>query len=683
MNKSVRDTRPPFLRFSATTGWPLTDAPEIRNVLTSGTALHLGIEGQRPIALAEPFGSFGGRRIPRGFAINSEGRMFLCDPDTRVVLTALAGEPRPPGTPIDQVYIPLWPARDLPDGGAIPPDPYTLVQPVDVAIAPNGDLVIVDLGAGRILVLAWPTAHLRHVISLPDHWPTALAFAPGGQIYITAVTRDPDSDARDTVLCYDSDWRRNPHFPHSSLQLNTPTHIAAPLLRHCGCVCDDAPDCSCASVAPLPAAIYILDRGGLHAIAPNGRLMPDASLPDHLGPPPLHVNAGGNLAYNDPAFPGHEPIVIPNIPLSGDGRLLGTNLPLIALPRRIEVPRFGSLISAMIDSGTNGFVWDRITLSLTLPENTRLLISTLTSDSPIEPDRVLAQPIERWSEPLEITRDATPEVLVQSVPGRYLWLRVEMLGDGTQTPAINGIDLHGPRRSALDDLPPLFRQDPESAAFVDRFMAYFNTVFDEVSATHTETPALFDPFAVPPEFMDWLGSWFDLEFQSGWSVQTRREMIAEAIPYFRMRGTVAGLKRILQWHTGLTGDLPQVIEHYRLADLPSSPVIGGTELPSANLAHGFTIVLPQISADTPDELARLNRLIAASIPAHTHYNLILIHPGITIGRQSTVGVDTLLGSFDPAPLGTAQLGNDFSTLGPSISGPLPFHANPMRGEPSC
>ena len=101
---------------------------------------------------------------------------------------------------------------------------------------------------------------------------------------------------------------------------------------------------------------------------------------------------------------------------------------------------------------------------------------------------------------------------------------------------------------------------------------------------------MLDPYATDPAFLAWLGSWFDLEFQSGMPEATRREMIAEAIPYFRARGTVAGLRRILQWHTGLSGDMPQVIEHYRLRAFADAPVIAGAPIGAAPHAHRFTIV---------------------------------------------------------------------------------------------
>ena len=156
-------------------------------------------------------------------------------------------------------------------------------------------------------------------------------------------------------------------------------------------------------------------------------------------------------------------------------------------------------------------------------------------------------------------------------------------------------------------------------------------------------------------FLDWLASWFDITFLPEWPEATRREMVAKAIAMYRRRGTIAGLRQMLQWHTGLAEPVPAVIEHFRIA----APIsIAGSPLAPTAPAHAFTIVLPAVAA--PDDTARdrLDRVIAAAIPAHTRYELRLVGPGIAIGRQSTPGIDMLIGSTRPQPMGEAQLGGD-------------------------
>lgn len=645
----VKPTATPFLRFNARLGWPLGDLASRPQVPQRDRDLQLAIAGRSPIPLAEPFGTFGGRTLPRGLAITSEGRIFLADPEQRVILTATGDAPSP------WRFRPLWAVRPLPqpvEGGipelpARPADPYTLVRPVDLALAPNGDLVVVDQGASRVLVLALPSARLRQLIDLAPGSPSAVAFDQQGSAYVA----DP---VEGTVHRFDRRWRRDASFPRASLAApNVVTSAASGGAGTCGDTCSCSSTSPCGELPARRAVIHVLDQGTLVGLDERGRLVP-AREEDVRPVIPSLVPTATGLSWLDPALPGRQPIRIDGIDLTPDGRHRETFLPLLAMPRRVELPRYGAFTTTELDGGVTGFVWDRVTFRVTLPETTRLVVSTLTSEVEIRADQLELLPPGRWSPPLAIEPGDVPELLVQSGAGRYLWIKVELSGDGTVSPVISEIDVFGPRRSAMRHLPASFHQDPESVRFLDRYLSYFDTIFAEITRANRDVATLFDPVVTPTEFVSWLGSWFDLDFLASWSDDVRRAMIRNAIPYFRMRGTVAGLQRILQWHTGLAGPLPRVIEHFRLPIGGDPVMIGGAALDPGSVAHSFTIVMP--AAAVPESgRPVLERLIEASIPAHTHYRLRLIDPGITIAAQSTVGIDMTLASSGVTTLGVGGL----------------------------
>jgi phage tail-like protein len=701
MTDPVRPSGLPWARLDAHIGWPL--AMTLSRGLAGGAEIALGKPGQRPIADAEPLGSFGGRRLPRGLAIAADGRIYVADPAGRVILTASASDgagPRPAGAPPQWPFVPLWPARPLPPAPAPydidppenpPLDPYTLVRPLALALAPNGDLVIADAGqngAGRLLVLTLPEGRMRHVLHLVE--PVAISVDGYGRACVA------DAGAG-TIIRFDRYWRRETGYPHPSVpRIDGLTHLAHALRDPCGCGCGIL--CGCEAPAAPEADLWIIARGKIHALTRDGFLwsdgifafpgtgpLPVAALPGdaRLTPPALTLAADGQLLWKDPAYPVRDPLPLQGLTVDRSGRLMGTAIALLARPRRIELPRSGvaqflALSRGPLDGEREGFAWDRIALAAEIPEQTRLLVSTATTDAALEEAQIADLPASAWSVPLEINAGDPPEVLVQSPGGRYLWLRIEMFGDGTRTPRIAGIDIFAPRRSSLADLPAPFREDPESAAFLDRFLSYFDTVLAETAARQASIPALFDPEAVPAgPLLAWLASWFDIEFLPEWPEATRRAMVAKAIDMYRRRSTVSGLRQMVQWHTGLAEPAPAIIEHFRI----TAPIfIGGSLLAPTAAAHAFTIVVPAVAS--PDDTARdrLDRVIAAAIPAHTRYELRLVEPGITIGRQSTLGIDMLIGSSRPHPLGDAKLGQD--AMLPAGRGPLILV--PDQGEPcSC
>ncbi len=637
MTSEARPAGAPWLRLDARAGWRMGAGGG--GVLADGDGLRLGLPGRRAIPDADSFGAFGGRKRVTGVAVAPEGRLFLADPAGRRILTYVppdAARPPEPGAP--HPFRTLWPARPLPahEGCAAaaapadprPADPYALVEPRDVALAPNGDLLIADAGAGRVLVLIRPDMALRRVIDLgPAGRPMALGFDGAGRLYVA------DAGAGRV-------WR----FAGGARDAD-----------HAGGPAGFRPE----HLAVLPdGALFAVSGGRVVALDRHGRETA-AALPDGpLAPPPLVLDGEALLA----AAPPREALRLDGVAVDRSGRLSGGGPPLLARPRRVARPRSGVFLSAAMDGLADGFPWHRLTFALDLPERTRMVVRTLTADAPLEPSRVAALPPEAWSTPLALASGDIPETLIQSGGGRWLWLRLELYGDGAATPRIDAVEVFGPRDSGAAFLPPPFRQDPESAAFLDRFMSHFDTVLAEILESNRAFAARLDPWAAPAgPFLDWLGRWFDWRFMADWPEATRREMIAEAIPFFRSRGTVEGLRRMIRWHTGLPEPAPAIIEHFRLRGRAEPLWLGGVPLAPAPPAHAFTIALPASAA--PDEAARaaLERIIEAQKPAHTRAALRLIAPGMRVGRQALIGVDTLLGPDDGAPLGLGRLGQDLQT----------------------
>src|SRR5262245_42986893 len=84
MTDAPRPSGLPWMRLDGRNAWPLATSQS--RGLAGGAEIALGTPGQRAIADAEPLGSFGGRRLPRGLAIGSDGRIYVADPIGRVIV---------------------------------------------------------------------------------------------------------------------------------------------------------------------------------------------------------------------------------------------------------------------------------------------------------------------------------------------------------------------------------------------------------------------------------------------------------------------------------------------------------------------------------------------------------------------------------------------------------------------
>ncbi|SDF45491.1 phage tail protein domain-containing protein [Lentzea fradiae] len=81
------------------------------------------------------------------------------------------------------------------------------------------------------------------------------------------------------------------------------------------------------------------------------------------------------------------------------------------------------------------------------------------------------------------------------------------------------------------------------------FTVRWTTGFDDVLAPLISTidcvDAYLDPMLAPEEFVRWLSSWFGVLLDESWPLTAQRAVVAEAVDLFRMRGTMAGLRRHL------------------------------------------------------------------------------------------------------------------------------------------
>ncbi len=245
-------------------------------------------------------------------------------------------------------------------------------------------------------------------------------------------------------------------------------------------------------------------------------------------------------------------------------------IPLLEQARPRHVSHFSLLTPSdasgalpPFDGAQPGCVWHRVFLDACLPPDCGFELASRAAEQIDElalmPWQTEPTPYRRgagselpWLPAPGLSATSRPhagtwETLLQNARGRYLQLRLTLLGNGRATPRINALRVYYPRFSWLEHyLPAAWRRDPVAAAFVDRWLAnpegLFTALEDRLSAVH----CLFDARSTPPEYLDWLAGWFGLALTEGWSTQRKRLLLRHADRLFRERGTHDGLLRALR-----------------------------------------------------------------------------------------------------------------------------------------
>ena len=232
-------------------------------------------------------------------------------------------------------------------------------------------------------------------------------------------------------------------------------------------------------------------------------------------------------------------------------------LPLVVQPRgRYE--REATVRVVKLDGKQTDCVWHRLFLDACIPPECDVVVSTRCSndDALLDGSPLMSEPKlvrRRGGSELPFAAETcgagieTWELLFQRAKGRWLQIELRLVGNGRTTPRIRALRAYYPRFSYLEHyLPGVYRENAESASFVDRFLALFEGFFTTIEDRIAAAQMLFDVRSAPSEALAWLASWFAVAFDESWSERKRRLFLAHAVEFFEWRGTPSGMLAALR-----------------------------------------------------------------------------------------------------------------------------------------
>ncbi len=197
--------------------------------------------------------------------------------------------------------------------------------------------------------------------------------------------------------------------------------------------------------------------------------------------------------------------------------------------------RDGSYTSKPLDSGIKNCRWHRIVLDADIPDNSTITISFRSSKR--------EEAAETWSGKIVFV-DGARDALVQTPPGRYLRLKIDLHREGEERPVMRQAKIYYPGHSYLRYLPSLYQEDPASKEFLARFLSLFESVMYEREETISGIPTRFDPMATPEEFLPWLASWLSLDLYEPIG-DKNRDFILRAAELYKEKGTAPGIASLV------------------------------------------------------------------------------------------------------------------------------------------
>lgn len=527
----------------------------------------------------------------RDAAADRNGNLYVIADDRRTLLVRSAGDRR---------VTPFWPPappRRRPDKLFADAAPEAPVDAVLAGLAvTSGDFLVVGFVAadvGGLLRFDLVGGGAPQRVLLPDGiFPASLAPTCDGGLWLLdaasprllrldrdlRLAAEPVKDAGPDFAPEDADPKAE-HFHAEPVRIDLKTATAPAAIAT---LCDgsvvllDAP-------VKAPAALHIVDPGAsvIRLLAALDFVVTCFTAVDFEGAPSLLLaDAGGNQARRVRLVEKNarwDGVVLPDtLPLRRfGGRALvaikGTAhydsgatdpiwVPVVETRHRRFAPR-AAFVTPIYDGAEPQCIWDRVRLDACIPPGASVAVEARAADDPAS----LATPATAWipQPALVLSRSGSElpgkraiaaiatdrtqgkgswDLLLQNVTGRYAQFRLTLAGDERVTPRLRALRLWYPRFSWVRRfLPGVYREEPNSAAFLERFLANFEGVTTGIEDRIAGAEALLDPRTVPAELLEWLSSWYEVALDPSWDERRRRLFIANAAAFFGWRGTIRGL----------------------------------------------------------------------------------------------------------------------------------------------
>lgn len=187
------------------------------------------------------------------------------------------------------------------------------------------------------------------------------------------------------------------------------------------------------------------------------------------------------------------------------------------------------------------------------------------------------------------------------------------------------VTIHVAQRSFCEFLPGIYRTAIyEGHTHLRDFLWIIRHMFDSVAIKVNNIASMFDPYETPEKFLPWLASWIGFVLDEDWPEGKKRYLLRRAVDYYRIRGTVKGLKLFLSIFTGVE---PEIIEnawpfHGFQIGVHSTMDIDTIIFPQVNVSHCFIVDIPLEPEEVSEHtIIKIHDIIRAEKPAHTMYYL--------------------------------------------------------------
>lgn len=251
------------------------------------------------------------------------------------------------------------------------------------------------------------------------------------------------------------------------------------------------------------------------------------------------------------------------------------------------------------------------------------------------------------------------DILLHDVKGRYLWFILESNLKHEQLINIEKIKICFPRKSWISYLPEVY-QSTDQGMFLERFLAIFQTMYEEVNQEIKEMIYLMDLDGTNKDFLEWMAKWLDIAECYLWSEEQLRTLLKNAVSLYKIRGTRKAVSEFVRIYC--EGEEPYIVENFQVRKFEDKDNKAKLDRLYEDNAYKFYVIIKEKYASSVREFRALSKIIEEVKPAYMELELIVLKSFIFLDQHTYLGINSVLGEYKNLSLdGKAML--EFSVLG--------------------
>lgn len=204
-------------------------------------------------------------------------------------------------------------------------------------------------------------------------------------------------------------------------------------------------------------------------------------------------------------------------------------------------------ILPIIDSGIEDCGWGRIQFSLDLPQDSVCYLYAAASNEKAGVDLMMDANVgimekKRFLSSLTCLRFINkPDVLLYEIEGRYLWVCVEVIGQGI---TIENMIIQAPGDNFMQLFPEVYR---EKNSFFHRYLSIFSSLYQDMNDVIEHRENLLDMDKAPKKLIELYIRWLGIDIDGGFLEENvLRKLLKEAEFLIKYKGTKKCVERICE-----------------------------------------------------------------------------------------------------------------------------------------